>query len=122
MKTALQIEEASMVVLAYVLSLSIGYAWWVFVVLLLVPDISMLGYSIDTKTGAFIYNLFHMKAVAIVVGLTGFILSAPVVMLIGLVLFGHTSLDRVFGYGLKHKDNFKNTHLGWIGEGRKTHS
>lgn len=25
-------------------------------------------------------------------------------------------------YVLKHKDNFKNTHLGWIGEGQHKHS
>ncbi|MEW6083560.1 MAG: DUF4260 family protein [Chloroflexota bacterium] len=30
-------------------------------------------------------------------------------------LLGHSSLDRVFGYGLKHKDAFQNTHLGRIG-------
>jgi hypothetical protein len=28
---------------------------------------------------------------------------------------GHSSLDRVFGYGLKHEDAFQNTHLGRIG-------
>ena len=26
-----------------------------------------------------------------------------------------SSLDRVFGYGLKHEDAFRNTHLGRIG-------
>ena len=30
-------------------------------------------------------------------------------------LFGHSSLDRVMGYGLKHEDAFQNTHLGRIG-------
>ena len=30
-------------------------------------------------------------------------------------LFGHSSFDRVFGYGLKHENAFQNTHLGRIG-------
>ena len=30
-------------------------------------------------------------------------------------LFGHSSFDRVMGYGLKHEDSFQNTHLGGIG-------
>jgi hypothetical protein len=35
--------------------------------------------------------------------------------LVGLILLGHSSLDRVFGYGLKYADSFRHTHLGWIG-------
>ena len=31
------------------------------------------------------------------------------------LLFGHSSFDRVMGYGLKHEDAFQNTHLGRIG-------
>ena len=31
------------------------------------------------------------------------------------ILFGHSSFDRVLGYGLKHEDAFQNTHLGRIG-------
>ena len=30
-------------------------------------------------------------------------------------LRGHSSFDRVLGYGLKHEDAFQNTHLGRIG-------
>jgi hypothetical protein len=31
-------------------------------------------------------------------------------------LLGHSSFDRVLGYGLKYDDDFKHTHLGWIGK------
>ena len=30
-------------------------------------------------------------------------------------LLGHSSCDRIIGYGLKHEDAFQNTHLGRIG-------
>jgi len=32
------------------------------------------------------------------------------------VLYGHSSFDRLCGYGLKYVDDFKHTHLGWIGK------
>ena len=36
----------------------------------------------------------------------------PEFQLPGIILFGHASMDRIFGYGLKFSDNFKHTHLG----------
>jgi hypothetical protein len=38
--------------------------------------------------------------------------------LAGIILFTHSSMDRVFGYGLKYPDSFNNTHLGPIGKAR----
>ena len=43
-------------------------------------------------------------------------LHATPPLLLGIILFGHASMDRVFGYGLKFGDNFHHTHLGWIGK------
>jgi hypothetical protein len=34
----------------------------------------------------------------------------------GIVLFGHASMDRMLGYGLKTSEGFKYTHLGIIGK------
>ncbi len=116
MKTLLIFEDIAKWVLAYTLSMYIGYPWWVFLIWLLAPDISMIGYLINTRTGSWLYNLFHHQGVAIVVGLTGLSLSMPALQLAGLVLFGHSAMDRAFGYGLKYRDHFKHTHLGWIGK------
>ena len=35
---------------------------------------------------------------------------------LGIILFGHSSMDRFFGYGLKYENGFKFTHLGEIGK------
>jgi hypothetical protein len=35
--------------------------------------------------------------------------------LIGVIVPGHSSLDRVLGDGLKYPDSFHPTHPGWIG-------
>lgn len=78
----------------------------------MLPDIGMLGYLINTKIGAITYNIFHHKGLAIVIFLVGIYFEIEVVQLTGIILFSHASLDRIFGYGLKYADHFKNTHLG----------
>lgn len=116
MKTLIQIEEGALLVAAYLMSLWLGFSWWLFFVLLFVPDLSMAGYLVGNKAGAVIYNLFHHKSVCIALALAGLYLENNVVVLAGLVLFGHSSLDRVFGFGLKFPDDFDHTHLGIIGK------
>nr|WP_317038962.1 DUF4260 family protein [Urechidicola croceus] len=41
------------------------FNWWWFLVLILIPDIGILSYLINTKVGAISYNLFHHKGIAI---------------------------------------------------------
>ncbi|MDQ1086537.1 DUF4260 domain-containing protein [Siphonobacter sp. SORGH_AS_1065] len=119
MKTLIKIEEAAQVILSLVLFAQLPFAWWLFPVLLLVPDVSMVGYVFNSKTGAFIYNVFHHKAVAILIGVLGFYLGNEYVLLAGIILFGHSSMDRMFGYGLKFDTGFGYTHLGEIGDLKK---
>ncbi|MBK9792739.1 MAG: DUF4260 domain-containing protein [Sphingobacteriales bacterium] len=112
MKNVLKLEELAMLALSIVLFNQLHFVWWWFLVLFFAPDISMLGYLVNTKIGAYSYNFFHHKAVAIAVGLLGFYLQNEIYMLTGIILFGHSSFDRILGYGLKYTDSFKNTHLG----------
>lgn len=116
MKNLLRVEEAFMLGLAIYLNSLLPFAGWVFWALFLAPDIGMIGYLVNTRVGAVTYNLFHHKGIAIAFYLVGMWFTISELMLTGVVLFGHSSFDRIFGYGLKHADNFKNTHLGWIGK------
>jgi hypothetical protein len=116
MKNILRLEEAAQWSATIILSLQLPYAWWWYWLLFLTPDVSMIGYLVNTKTGAFTYNLVHHKGVAVAFYLAGFFLSNNELQFSGLVLYGHSCMDRIFGYGLKYNDNFKNTHLGWIGK------
>ena len=112
MEASLKIEELAQFLFGIFLFTQLDYAWWWFPVLLLTPDIGMLGYIVNTKVGAFTYNLFHHKAVAILVLLLGYYLSNDIIALTGIILFSHSAMDRIFGYGLKYPDHFKHTHLG----------
>src|SRR4051812_24843697 len=102
MKNLLKVEEACMVLLSIYLYTLLPYAWWLYVVLFLAPDISMLGYLINTMVGAFTYNFFHHKGVAILCYLLGIYIHFEPLQFLGLLLFGHSSFDRIMGYGLKY--------------------
>ena len=114
MKNIIKLEEAAMFGLSiYVLS-SLSAAWWWYLILIFGPDISMFGYLGGNKVGAACYNLFHHKGVAVAVLISGLLLPQILLQIIGIVLFGHSSMDRLFGYGLKAEEGFKYTHLGKI--------
>ncbi len=116
MKNLLQLEELGQFLFAIFLFTQLSYSWWLFPACLLLPDLSMAGYLINPKAGAWSYNFFHHKLVAILVLIAGFLFNIPLVELIGIILLGHSSMDRIFGYGLKFNDDFRHTHLGWIGK------
>lgn len=116
MKGILKLEELAQFILGIVLFSQLDYAWWWFVALILLPDIGMLGYVFTTKIGALVYNLFHNKAIGIAFILIGMFYLGEIYTLVGIILFSHSALDRVFGYGLKYTDSFRNTHLGKVGQ------
>lgn len=115
----LKLEEAGLFLLSIYLFSLLGYSWWVFPACLLLPDLSMTGYLAGPKTGARLYNLFHNKLLAILVLITGFWCSIPWLALTGVILLGHSAMDRALGYGLKLEEGFAHTHLGRIGKRNK---
>jgi len=115
-KNIIKLEELAMFGLSVWALNFLNAEWWYYPVLLLGPDISMIGYVGGNKTGAFMYNLFHHKGVAILLFVLGLLLPDMIIQITGIILFGHSSMDRLFGYGLKLKEGFKFTHLGLIGK------
>ncbi|MFH6602485.1 DUF4260 domain-containing protein [Maribacter algicola] len=116
MNAILKLEELFMFILGIYLFSLLGYQWWLFLLLILIPDIGMIGYLFGNRIGAFTYNLFHHKGLAVAIYFMGIYLSVPLLQLTGVILFAHASLDRIFGYGLKYDNGFKFTHLGEIGK------
>lgn len=96
-----------------------GEAWWLFVVLLLVPDISMLGYLAGPSLGAITYNLGHTLLGPAALLAWGFGADLSIVTGLGAVWLGHIGMDRLAGYGLKYPDAFTHTHLGLIGPAKR---
>ena len=116
MKTIIKLEEAALFILGIFLFNRLNFEWWWFLVFILAPDLSMLGYLFGNKSGAFFYNVFHHKGIALLIYGLGYYLVIETIQLAGIILFSHSAMDRIFGYGLKYEKGFKYTHLGEIGK------
>ena len=116
MKNIIRLEEAAMFALCLFGLYYLDADWWFYPLLFLGPDISLVGYLAGNVAGALAYNLFHHKAIAVFFFAVGLYSGNYLVEVAGIVLFGHSSMDRMFGYGLKMDRGFKYTHLGIIGK------
>lgn len=118
MKQIILLEELALTALGiYAISvLPFAYSWWIWLLLFFSPDIFIIAYAAGNKTGALFYNIAHHRGLAIALAALGYFLKLDWALLIGVIMYAHASFDRVFGYGLKYADDFKHTHLGWIGK------
>ena len=116
MKNLIKLEEIGVLAISIFLltKLNIHLSWWLYLILFLSPDIGIIGYTINPKLGAYTYNFFHHKGIAIAVLIVGLAQSNDYLLLAGLLLLAHSSFDRVLGYGLKYTDNFKHTNVGYL--------
>ena len=92
-----------------------GGPWLLALPLLLVPDVSMVGYLHGPRLGALTYNLVHNWALGLAVLGLGAWSGVGGVTLAGAILVAHVGMDRALGYGLKLPTSFQETHLGRIG-------
>lgn len=85
--------------------------WWVFALLLLVPDLSMIGYLGGARTGAAVYNVVHTYLLPAVLLVAGISLANLWMTYVAMIWFAHIGVDRLLGYGLKYPTAFKDTHF-----------
>jgi hypothetical protein len=110
----LRAEGAMLLLLSVVLYASIGGQWLAFVLLVLAPDIGMIGYIRDSRLGAATYNLFHSETLPAVLAGLCFIAGATTWLAIALIWLAHIGADRMLGYGLKYPTHFRDTHLARV--------
>ena len=64
----LRLEGAALFAAAVTLYFHAGHAWWLFLVLLLAPDVAGLGYVLGPRVGAAAYDTAHLDALPIALG------------------------------------------------------
>jgi hypothetical protein len=116
MKTLLKLEETGMLIAALAAIQALHFSWAWFGILFLAPDLGMLGYLAGPRVGAVTYNITHHKGLALILFVFSMWQSIPLLQFASLILFAHSSFDRILGYGLKFPDSFQDTHLGKIGK------
>lgn len=109
-KLILHIEGAAVLCLSLYFYSDLQFNWLLFFVLLLAPDLSMLGYLINNKVGAVLYNGFHTYVFHVGIVIFGAWLSSNSVLAIGLIWFAHIGMDRMVGFGLNYPTHFQDTH------------
>jgi len=107
----LRVEGGALLLAALVLDGETGGNWLLFVVLLLAPDLAIVGYRVGNATGAAVYNLAHTEIFPALLAAAGLLGGQPLLLSLALIWFAHIGMDRVVGYGLKYPDGFKQTHL-----------
>jgi hypothetical protein len=113
----LRLEGAALLAAAVFLYARYGDGWILFAVLLLAPDLSLLGYAAGPAVGAVAYDVGHTTVLPLAVAVIGIVSASEVVLSIALVWLAHIGMDRSLGYGLKRTSGFRDTHLGRIGRG-----
>jgi hypothetical protein len=88
-------------------------SWWMFALLLLVPDVSLAGYAISPRVGAVLYNAFHTYLAPAGLAALGAV-GLPHAVPISIIWVTHIAMDRALGLGLKFPTAFENTHLGTV--------
>jgi hypothetical protein len=114
-RTWLRLEGLAAFVLGLVLFGATGGNWLLIVPLILLPDISAVGFLAGPRIGTSSYNLVHNWVPgAVVLGL-GLWQSSTALLMAAAILIAHVGMDRAVGYGLKLPGSFHDTHLGRMG-------
>jgi hypothetical protein len=112
----LRLEGAVALTLSVLAYRATGASWLMFAILFLAPDLSMIGYPINKRVGAWMYNFGHSYLTPSAVALLGTALGTTILWPIALIWAAHIGFDRLVGYGLKYSEAFGATHLGWKGK------
>jgi len=119
--TLLRLEGLAVLLVALGIYSQYGSSWWLFAGVFLLPDVTMLGYLVSPKVGAWMYNSVHTYVTPLIFAGGAFAFratAAEYASLIGsitLIWIAHIGFDRALGFGLKLATGFKDTHLGRIG-------
>jgi len=107
----LHLEGAAILFLSVFFYRTTHASWLVFALLFLAPDLFMLGYLVNARTGAAVYNLVHTTTLPLLFIAFALLSNQPKLLPYTLIWLAHIGIDRMLGYGLKYPSQFKDTHL-----------
>ncbi|WP_374686913.1 DUF4260 domain-containing protein [Promineifilum sp.] len=110
-RTLLHVEGGALLLAATAAYFRLGHPWWLYLLLLIAPDLSLLGYAAGPRVGAVAYNLVHTMVAPIIVLVAGWWVGSAGAVAVCLVWLAHLGMDRMLGLGLKYPDAGKSTHF-----------
>lgn len=111
-----RVENLALFVAATTVYFTNGLSWIWYLALLLVFDLFMSGYLVNSRVGAITYNMGHSYILPSLVLVAYCLYPNDYLLGLACLWFAHIGFDRTLGYGLKFGDAFTHTHLGVIGK------
>lgn len=115
----LKTEGLAVLTLSLLLYGHSGSSWWMFIGLLLIPDLSMLPYLLNPRAGAISYNIVHSYLLPLGLATLAIALNKAGMLPFLCIWTAHIGIDRFLGYGLKYSAAFGETHLGTLGSSKR---
>ncbi|MDU4930107.1 MAG: DUF4260 domain-containing protein [Staphylococcus epidermidis] len=109
MRSVIKLENAFIFIITIAVYFKLEFSIWLFLLLLLVPDIFMLGYVINRKTGSYVYNIGHTCIIPIIIALLYLYIDERLLLQISLIWLAHISMDRTMGFRLKYSSDTDKT-------------
>lgn len=110
-RTIVRVEYGIAFLAILLLYMHLDFSLWLFILLLFIPDITLLGYAFNTRVGAVLYNIGHSMVIPIVLYVISISSTNSLLQMLALIWLAHIVMDRCLGYGLKYENAFKETHL-----------
>lgn len=107
----LRLEGLTGFITALVVYAHLGGSVGLFLLLILVPDLSAIGYAHSLRLGSVMYNIAHFYLVPMLMAAAALAFNIPGLLLLAVIWFAHISMDRIVGYGFKYAHASKDTHL-----------
>jgi hypothetical protein len=110
--TLVRAEGAAIALLGLYLYGHLDGSWLMFLLLVLLPDISIAAYAAGPSFGAVCYDVVHTYVAPSALAAIGVASGGRTLELVALIWFIHIGVDRALGFGLKYRDAaFNHTHL-----------
>lgn len=113
-RVLLHLEGAAVLVVATAAFFRLGHPWWLFLLLIIAPDLSLLALAAGPRVGGLIYDMAHTMIWPIILLGVGWWLGASLAVAVALGWLAHLGMDRMVGYGLRYLDGGKESHLGRV--------
>ncbi len=107
----LHLEGLAVFLASVALYAHLGANGWIFALLLLAPDLSMIGYLVDARLGSLTYNAAHTYTLPLALGVLSLLGGWHTGAQLALIWTAHIGIDRAAGYGLKYPTTFHDTHF-----------
>ncbi|WP_026569276.1 MULTISPECIES: DUF4260 family protein [Sediminibacillus] len=111
LRNVIYVEYVIGFIICLFIYIKLDYSILLFFLLLLVPDLTMVGYLFNLRIGSLVYNIGHSLIIPCILLFIAYLGGFSFLLMTAVIWIAHIYLDRSLGFGLKYSKGFKVTHL-----------